>query len=880
MGHTAYYSDKYSGTAILEHAAIEPDIASEKPGAKGAIRGNSVTGATLLNALSTGILSGASALQFMAGIDAGSEQLGNRAFLRWVGELYTGVQDTDTHTVSGPLQFMPKKQKAELTAESEELPEASAEPGAKAKPEITLPQEDPKDTAPSGKRKKKKKSKVQVALNILRSGGMQAFKQYIDEEITATDSLRRIRERIGRALDLDDRKEAASRVVDERLRALDPETLPSTQGVVEHGQDRKEPVRAQSKRELSPKELELFDCCYTGNVGRIRRLLRFGVVDVNLARRGETLLSIAAYKGFAIIVRELLSMPGIYVNLAHKDSVTPLFLAVQQGNLEVVKLLLAARGINVNLPKLNNGTTPLILTAQKGFEEISRLLLAVPDINIDAHRTDGTTALLCAVENNFAGLVEQLVRRGADVNQLFDNDASPLVLALDNGSVEVAKRLLGAPAIRVNQATTSGITPLILASKIDHKEIIKLLLSRGADPNMIDNAGISALHFACTYGNTAIVEMLLDAGAGMDLEVTIDETETGKKSRPLTALGIAQLIGHQGIIDLLTTRRWSGTAQIEILSPCLRPAEPAPLLTTCRARPPAYDRRGRLRESRGAGSAKAGGQVLEDQPGLTSPLKTATQETPALPSETPTLHPEKSNTTPSAAEIPATAKAEQPDTVASSASPDHSMQTLPDSPSAKTQSPLDAAKDELIQELLRKLGQDNLEPLEGIRLMMEVRATKSLDSLCGLYNRVAGIERQKERARRRKARDRVSRTGAAAMAPDTAPTFALGEKPGLDAEAVEGEIKQYLDQTHHRFVSQAVNDMEFGRGKPTTGYPGLLHASAGIAGVGSCSVFFYTDEGTPVIRIVGVGHHVGRATYELAYAAEALGRCGRILRIA
>ena len=386
MGHTAYYSDKYSGTAILEHAAIEPDIASAKPVAKGAIRGNSVTGATLLNTLSTGILSGAPALQFMAGIDAGSEQLGNRAFLRWVGELYTGVQDTDTHTVSGPMQFMPKKQKAELTVESEELPEASAEPGAQAEPGITLPQEDPKDTAPSGKREKKKKSKVQVALNILRSGGMQAFKQYIDEEITATDSLRRIRELIGRALDLDDRKEAASRVIDERLRALDPETLPSTQGVVEHGQDRKEPVRAQSKRELSPKEHELFDCCHTGNVGRIRRLLRFGVVDVNLARHGETLLSIAAYKGFAIIVRELLSMPGIYVNLAQKDGATPLFLAVQQGNLEVVKLLLAARGINVNLPMLNNGTTPLILTAQKGFEEISRLLLAVPDINIDAHR--------------------------------------------------------------------------------------------------------------------------------------------------------------------------------------------------------------------------------------------------------------------------------------------------------------------------------------------------------------------------------------------------------------------------------------------------------------------------------------------------------------
>ena len=65
--------------------------------------------------------------------------------------------------------------------------------------------------------------------------------------------------------------------------------------------------------------------------------------------------------------------------------------------------------------------------------------------------------------------------------------------------------------------------------------------------------------------------------------------------------------------------------------------------------------------------------------------------------------------------------------------------------------------------------------------------------------------------------------------------------------------------------------MEFGRGKSTSGYPGLLHASAGIADVGSCSVFFYAGEETRIFRIVGIGYHVGRAAYRLTYAAEELG---------
>ena len=209
----------------------------------------------------------------------------------------------------------------------------------------------------------------------------------------------------------------------------------------------------------------------------------------------------------------------------------------------------------------------------------------------------------------------------------------------------------------------------------------------------------------------------------------------------------------------------------------------------------------------------------------------------------------------------------------SSARPDKQLQAT------KTPSPLDTAKDELIREILRKLDQDNLESLEGIRLMVEVRATDSIDSLCGLYNRLAGIERQKERARRRKVRHKPPSIGAIAMPPDTVPTFALGQKRNLSAEVVEGEIKRHLSQSNHRFVSQAVNDMEFGRGKPTTGYPGMWHVSAGISGVGSCSVFFYADEETRVIRIVGIGHHAGRAAYQLDYAVGELGDSGRVLNL-
>ena len=62
-----------------------------------------------------------------------------------------------------------------------------------------------------------------MALNTLRTEGVESFRRYVDEEISITDSLRGIRDRIIRAGDLGGIKDAALGIVAARLRALDPE---------------------------------------------------------------------------------------------------------------------------------------------------------------------------------------------------------------------------------------------------------------------------------------------------------------------------------------------------------------------------------------------------------------------------------------------------------------------------------------------------------------------------------------------------------------------------------------------------------------------------------------------------------------------------------
>ena len=635
-----------------------------------------------------------------------------------------------------------------------------------------------------------------------------------------------------------------------------------------------EPKTAPVKSEFNRRDAELFAACVRGDAGRIRQLLRHGNVDINMSDKFGSLLCHAAYEGRTAVTRELLSRPdidvnlaqqagatplylaaqwghvkvvelllavrGIKVNLVSKTGVSPLHIAVQMGRVETVKLLLAAHGINVNPELPSDNTTPLLLALHLEREDIAGLLLAAPDIDVDKPLKSGIAPVHFAARNNLPGTVERLVRRGADANLALANGMTPLYFAADKGDLEVVRALLQAPGIRINQATGIRYVPLGIAAQRAHKDIVRLLLRKGADPNIESATGLTPLHVACLHGHIAIVQMLLHFKADVDAEVLDAEGD-----RPAqTPYGLAELGGHRAVMSELTAhrRRTEAAHRLEQL--------------------PVTEEPGRTAQT------------------LASPEAVSL---PVIAADTPVK--DTSSTSPEAPESQAMEKQDTPGEATPRAASASATPGRPDKAGTGTRAavrtPLAQAKEGLRQQVLGKLRADNLEPLEGIRLLEDVNATDSLDALCSLYNRLAHIERHKERARRaRKRREAVSLSVDPAPVPAVAPVFSLEENTGLDAEGVEGEIKKHLDQRYHRFVSQAVNDMEFGRGKPTSGYRGLWHASAGVVGVGSCSVFYYLDAERNRIRVVGTGHHVGRAAYRLDYAAEELGGAGRILRIA
>ncbi len=92
------------------------------------------------------------------------------------------------------------------------------------------------------------------------------------------------------------------------------------------------------------------------------------------------------------------------------SGITPLHMACQYGNVEVVRELLSVPGIEVN--KVNaTGKTPLFIACQNGHVELTRLLLNDTRVVVNIPTTDGWTPLSVARKNRHVEIVSELEKK-------------------------------------------------------------------------------------------------------------------------------------------------------------------------------------------------------------------------------------------------------------------------------------------------------------------------------------------------------------------------------------------------------------------------------------------------------------------------------------
>ncbi|EAQ86305.1 hypothetical protein CHGG_07558 [Chaetomium globosum CBS 148.51] len=226
----------------------------------------------------------------------------------------------------------------------------------------------------------------------------------------------------------------------------------------------------------------------------------------------DDLLS-AATNGYAEVVELILDEPEAVdvVDEPDKDGNSPLILAATGGHVDVVDLLLEKTAAVNRLG--HEKISPIRAALVGGHSEVAELLLRQPDFSIKACEW---TPLNSAASQGFLRVVKLLLTAGADLDQLDDDNSTPLHLASANGHAMVVKRLLqkanrrGRTNPSLELRSGSGLTPLIAAATEGHSRVVQLLLDEGANVDAVGKNNETALKGAIKNGHADVIKLLYD----------------------------------------------------------------------------------------------------------------------------------------------------------------------------------------------------------------------------------------------------------------------------------------------------------------------------------------------------------------------------------
>ncbi len=256
----------------------------------------------------------------------------------------------------------------------------------------------------------------------------------------------------------------------------------------------------------------MYKAASSGRVETVRLLVAEGGADAaskNLYLTESTPLHISSSNGHLGVVRYLLSLED-RVEADGKNALgkTALYYAALAGRVDVARALLESGRVDVNGENGAHRRSALQQASYWGrygyddtiplygeggerdldlyFAEYSNGTVTVRvllESGADVHQRDANnfTALYLAAYVNGTKTVRLLLNAGADPNVRCGRQLwSPLFVASFRGSVDAVRVLLDFPGTEIDLPSLGGYTPLEAARLEGYKDIVKLLLERGA----------------------------------------------------------------------------------------------------------------------------------------------------------------------------------------------------------------------------------------------------------------------------------------------------------------------------------------------------------------------------------------------------------------
>lgn len=217
----------------------------------------------------------------------------------------------------------------------------------------------------------------------------------------------------------------------------------------------------------------------------------------------------------------------------------------------IIKLL--DHGVDVNA-RDNQGYAPVHNAARNRLAHVIEML-AGRGADVNARDSDDYTPLLHAINRNHVPTIKAIIEAGGDIEAKTPHGITPLTWAIGDGKYFAAKALIDLGAKVDSASGPLAVTPLMTAATqlpaqsrttaLTHgpapNELALDLIAKGAEVNRQSEEGVTALMVAAGHNNTAMVALLLKAGAD----------PTIKNHQGLTATDIAEQAQFDNIVGAL-----------------------------------------------------------------------------------------------------------------------------------------------------------------------------------------------------------------------------------------------------------------------------------------------------------------------------------------
>lgn len=266
----------------------------------------------------------------------------------------------------------------------------------------------------------------------------------------------------------------------------------------------------------------------SGDVSKLKQLIAANPTIINAQDKdGNTPLHLAAEAANTELV-DYLIMKGAKIDILNTDNQTPLHLAIIGG------------GLTITLSSPFSGTVTGAVSKSKQEPEEVALLLLTKGADANAEDKYGATPLRWACSRGYVRVANELLKRGANADHGDLGGVTPLQKAAMNGSKAIISLLVGAGA-NASLADKQGITPLIQAIACSNSEAADCLLKSGSALESQDKKGHTALQWAAVLGHGDCAKLLVEKGAKLETPDALGRT----------ALHWASYMGQAEIVKML-----------------------------------------------------------------------------------------------------------------------------------------------------------------------------------------------------------------------------------------------------------------------------------------------------------------------------------------